>query len=1157
LARLLAMSVPVNAPVSFVTGFLFALASRWGAEDARLPVALVYMWETLGGALGGIFVTFLLWREISPEGVLHLAASLLLIASVTAVGIRRRAIPSFIILAGVIALSGAGMPALSRHVRALEWSRVLPREYYRGAFTTAQSQYLYGEREGQFIVASGGSICETLPPDDHAAEVAAIHLAQKPDARNVLVFGPDSLGVCAKLKSIPRIGRVEWMHPDPRYPARLASIVGGTKYARWLVSEPIGSDLRQYARQGSNQYDLVILNLPDATTLALNRYCTIEFFSLIKNLLAENGVVSLRISGPANYMGRELAAIGAAAYNTLTQSFKDVVIKSGDETWLFATNGNDLQMFPPSLRTRFSDIPGAAAIYPPENIPALFQPDRADKQFEIYRQTVARHGKDNLINIDRKPQALFYALLLTLKQAGYAALADKAAIGRNAAATILLAPFLLYLLFRLVYIFREYRMRHAPPLADAAFLIFSTGLAGMAGNLALIFIYQSRFGTLFLEMGLISALFMMGAFAGGATGRALAIRNLIRTRAAVLAVHVAFLLALVMLPQDAPRLAFIPLFFLCGLFTGIYFPFAAADYAAAGRAHIAAGASLEIADTLGGAAGGAITGLILLPLMGQDALFIGLAAIAAVNIPPAMLRRGSPRKYGDGFSRVIRPLGYWLAASAVYILIASNSLHAAVRAARDPSWAGAAREMAGTNDIVQKQAVIGDRDFLYYEAPATQDAAARYIFESSPWSDKIFAFAGSLRLAICVEADGKLRDYKILESRETQSYQSMVESKKSRLTGKNIFTANPFKDVEIVSGATITDEAIRRILETSGRGFAEGVLQQAVETQPVKKSNAHGLRDILVLSAIFAAALAVRYRPSIWARRILLAASLALAGLWLNLQFSTNQVISLLTLTSPPHLTGAFFLLFVIPALVALFGNVYCGYMCPFGAIQELAGDITGGRFAIRPGKRLWRWTRLIKYLILFAFVVAFAAARDSGVLRTDPLVTIFSGSATMPVVIFVIGVACVSAIFSRFWCRNLCPAGAFLTILGGLRPISRILPKRIPPRCDLGVDDILAFDCIDCDRCRIKSKKPVAKSGPVIDLIFAAAVAAALIAFVGMAMPSEKEVQPQPPAPAQSPVKAALTGIPRPADMEKIKALIEERKLSDHAADFQNDTTP
>ena len=71
----------------------------------------------------------------------------------------------------------------------------------------------------------------------------------------------------------------------------------------------------------------------------------------------------------------------------------------------------------------------------------------------------------------------------------------------------------------------------------------------------------------------------------------------------------------------------------------------------------------------------------------------------------------------------------------------------------------------------------------------------------------------------------------------------------------------------------------------------------------------------------------------------MLIVNLVVGGVILNAQYSSEQIASLLSMNTPAlGLTGVFLLVIGVPLLVIIFGNMYCGYICPFGVAQELLG---------------------------------------------------------------------------------------------------------------------------------------------------------------------------------------------------------------------------
>ncbi|WP_020180222.1 4Fe-4S binding protein [Methylopila sp. M107] len=175
---------------------------------------------------------------------------------------------------------------------------------------------------------------------------------------------------------------------------------------------------------------------------------------------------------------------------------------------------------------------------------------------------------------------------------------------------------------------------------------------------------------------------------------------------------------------------------------------------------------------------------------------------------------------------------------------------------------------------------------------------------------------------------------------------------------------------------------------------------------------------------------------------------------------------------------------FAIATLVVWGRGTFCGWLCPFGALQELAA------WAARPlhirqrhvPPALDRILRKAKYLVLAGLVAAAATASP----LVDPLAEIepFKTSITLffvrswPFVVYAVGLIVLNLFVYKAFCRYLCPLGAALAIGGRLRLLDWI-PRRAEcgspcqlcrVRCRYGaidpagkVDYAECFQCMDC----------------------------------------------------------------------------------------------
>ncbi|MEZ5482530.1 MAG: 4Fe-4S binding protein [Porticoccaceae bacterium] len=134
----------------------------------------------------------------------------------------------------------------------------------------------------------------------------------------------------------------------------------------------------------------------------------------------------------------------------------------------------------------------------------------------------------------------------------------------------------------------------------------------------------------------------------------------------------------------------------------------------------------------------------------------------------------------------------------------------------------------------------------------------------------------------------------------------------------------------------------------------------------------------------------------------------------------------------------AFFLWSFVAISVLLWGRgVFCGWLCPFGAMQELIHDLASRlnmpKFEFSPmiHERLWA----LKYLILIVLVGismdSFSTAAKLA--EVEP----FKTSLTMKFmrdwgyVTYAAGLLTIAAFNSKFFCKYLCALGASLSILG------------------------------------------------------------------------------------------------------------------------------
>ena len=85
-------------------------------------------------------------------------------------------------------------------------------------------------------------------------------------------------------------------------------------------------------------FDVVILDLPEPATGALNRFYTREFFSEVRAVLNPGGVFALGLPSAENYWSPELARRNGSVYHTLRAVFPKVTVLPGEHNFFLSSD---------------------------------------------------------------------------------------------------------------------------------------------------------------------------------------------------------------------------------------------------------------------------------------------------------------------------------------------------------------------------------------------------------------------------------------------------------------------------------------------------------------------------------------------------------------------------------------------------------------------------------------------------------------------------------------------------------------------------------------------------------------------------------------------------------------------------------------------------
>ena len=210
---------------------------------------------------------------------------------------------------------------------------------------------------------------------------------------------------------------------------------------------------------------------------------------------------------------------------------------------------------------------------------------------------------------------------------------------------------------------------------------------------------------------------------------------------------------------------------------------------------------------------------------------------------------------------------------------------------------------------------------------------------------------------------------------------------------------------------------------------------------------------------------------------------------------SVYQFITAGTFVRKIH-SAAFILMWIVFVLTLFLGPVFCGWVCPFGSIQEWFGKLGRKIFKRRFNRlipyKVDRILRYLRYVVLGMIVYMTAATGTLMFANIDPYFALFNFWTTEVAiggVIILIAVLLLSLLVERPFCKYACPYGALLGVFNLFRifkvrrnrstcidckACDRSCPMNIPVSTGGAVRH---HQCITCLKCTSEQACPVEKT--------------------------------------------------------------------------------
>ena len=630
--QMILFSLAILLPVSLSHGALFTFGCRLhlhlnNSESPSAGAGRVYILEILGTVLGGVAFTYALlpffhsFQIAFGVVLLNLFVCLLLLKLLPKSGLSGKILSIFTLtllcLAAYITFSGQ-VEILHWNSIKKQWGKLEVVYYENSPF----GNIAVTKRENQYDFYSDGIPIITIPTPDIAfvEDFAHFPLLFHPEPEEVLVISGGAAGVIREISKHP-VKRIDYAELDPLILRALDEFSPTSIKAEWQRPDVHIRylDGRHYLNKTERKYDLILIGLSNPNDLQTNRFFTIEFFTLAKTRLKEQGILLINLPGSLTYLSEELKKLNGCIWKTLKDVYKYVKIIPGETNLFLASDTLDLAaVTADKLNQRLVHRKLEVNLITPFYINYRLDERRRSWFINSIKETGIR------LNRDYRPSGVFYSL--SLWNAQFSPRLQKLFSRLDELKTL---PFI-FLCLIFIFIFTAWLFSKNKLKISLSLCLVTTGFSGMLFDLVVVFAFQVVYGYIYHRIGLIITAFMMGTGLGGIV-ITLCMERIKRELHTFLSLEAGLILFSMLLPVIFLKIIptwqemgilfhFEALFYLLsltgGILVGAEFPLAIKIFLKKSTNFSRSVGLLNALDLTGGWLGGILGGVLLLPILG-------------------------------------------------------------------------------------------------------------------------------------------------------------------------------------------------------------------------------------------------------------------------------------------------------------------------------------------------------------------------------------------------------------------------------------------------------------------------------------------------------------------------------------------------------------
>ncbi len=403
----------VVAPLCLVFGIQFTAASQYGKDrhvqkNGNGFVGRAYFYEALGFVLGGLVFSYglVFLNEFQTSAVLiflNLMVVLVLLFFEKMAGKKY-----FFMAAMLAACLGLVCFLFSEQLNVRSAALRFPNERLVETKNSIYGNLAVTRTGDQLNFYESGLSVGTNQDESFNEYLVHFPMFSNADPQKVLLIGSGFSGALREImKYAPR--QVFYTELDPAiidlarvYIPAFRHLLDGGRVT--LIKE----DPRRSLKKLANDFDVIIINLPNPSTALINRYFTDDFFKEVRGHLKPDGVMATHLVFAADSISGPLENLGTSLYRTIQRNFPSVVILPEDVLFILASS-KPLADDPKELIRRLHArgihnyfVNGPAIVY-------RYTTDRVGKTEAVFKS-----NKTARINFDLHPQGYLYNLIYWL-----------------------------------------------------------------------------------------------------------------------------------------------------------------------------------------------------------------------------------------------------------------------------------------------------------------------------------------------------------------------------------------------------------------------------------------------------------------------------------------------------------------------------------------------------------------------------------------------------------------------------------------------------------------------------------------------------------------------------------------------------------------------